>query len=245
MKKFFAALSFTAVLLTLPAGVMAEKLVFATADWPPYIMRKEGKPSGLNTETVLELCRRLGFEAEIRILPWKRALMYVRKGEADAVFAPRKTEERAKFMYYMSEPLNMERTVIVARKGSGIRAKRLDDLKGKVVGVVRGYTYGPELDNYQGFQRKDPCRDDRQMVKKFASSRFPLIVSSDEGVSKYLCKQAGVEIETVYVLSEIPSYIAFSRTLGEKGKTLAEKFSRVLRELKEEGVVRKIEAEYF
>lgn len=245
MKKLIATLLLMAGLLVLPAGVLAEKLVFATSEWPPYVISENENPSGLNTETVRKLCQRLGFELEIQVLPWKRALLHIKEGKADALFAPRYTEERAKFMYYMSEPLNIEKTVILARKGSNMKISKIDDLKGKVVGVVRGYVYDPEFDKYQGFKRKDFSKDDRQLVKKFTNNRIPLIADMDEKVSKYLCRQAGVEAETIYVLNETPSYIGFSKIIGEKGKTLAEKFSQALRQLKEEGVIQKIESRYF
>ena len=225
MKKLIATLLLMAGLLALPTGVLAEKLVFVTSEWPPYVISENGKASGLNTETVRELCKHIGFESEIQILPWKRALLHVKEGKADALFAARYTEERANFMYYMSESLTIEKNAIMARKGSNMKISKIDDLKGKVVGVVRGYVYGPEFDNYQGFKRKDLSKDDRQLIKKFANNRIPLIADTDEKVSKYLCRQAGVEAETVYVLNEIPGYIGFSKTLGEKGKTLAEKFS--------------------
>jgi polar amino acid transport system substrate-binding protein len=245
MKKLIVTLSLTAALLALPAAALAEKFVFVTTTWEPYIIFEKGEASGVDVDIIRELCKRLGFEPEIQILPWKRALMNVKEGKADAIFTPRYTEERAEFMYYPSEPLHIEKTVIVARKGSGMKITELDDLKDKVVGVVRGYAYDPEFDKYEGFKRKDLSKDDKQLVKKFANSRIPLIASSDEGVSKYLCRHAGVEVETVYVLNETPSYIGFSRTLGEKGKTLAEKFSQALRKLKEEGAVQKIESKYF
>jgi len=113
------------------------------------------------------------------------------------------------------------------------------------VGVVRGYVYDSEFDNYQGLKRRDFSKDDKQLIKKFANNRIPLAASPDEGTVKYLCRQAGVEAEVVYVLNEILSYIGFSKTLGEKGKILAEKFSQALRQLKEEGVIQKIEGKYF
>lgn len=245
MQKLFTTLLLMASLLALPPGVLAEKLVFVACAWEPYVIFENGKASGVDVDIIRELCKRLGFELEIQENPWKRALMYIKKGKADAIFSPRYTEERAEFMYYPSEPFHIEKTVIMARKGSGMKIAGLDDLKGKVVGVVRGYVYGPEFDNYQGFKGKDICNNDRQLVRIFANNRISLMAGSDEGSLKYLCRQAGVEAETVYVLNKTPNYIGFSKALGEKGKILAEKFGQALRQLKEEGVVQKIENKYF
>ncbi len=244
MKKLLIAL-IVAGLLFLPAGALAEKLVFVTSDWPPYIMSEHGKPSGLDVEIVQELCKHLGIESEIQVIPWKRAVKYAKEGKADAIFAIRHTEERAGFLYYPSEALNLERTVIFAQKGSGIKINKIDDLKGKLIGTVRGYVYGPEFDNYQGLKRKDECKDDRELMKLFAKGRVPLIATPDEGTVKYLCKKEGIKAEVAYVLNETPSYIAFSKTLGEKGRAMAEKFGQMLLKLKKGGVIQKIESRYF
>jgi polar amino acid transport system substrate-binding protein len=243
MKKMFATV-ILAALLFLPGIALAEKVLFVSTDWPPYVMSENGKPSGIDTEIVLELCKRLGIEADIQVLPWKRALKNVEKGEADAIFAVRHNEERAAFLYYPSEPLNIEKTVIIAGKGSGIKVTGLDDLKGKSVGTVRGYTYDPKFDTHKEIEKID-CNDDAELVKVFTKGRVPLAASCDEITLKYLCKKAGVETETVYVLNETPSYIGFSKAKGEKGKSLCDKFSEALRQLKKEGFIEKVQSKYF
>ncbi len=242
MKKTVATF-IMAVLLSLPVSALAEKLLFVTSDQPPYVMSENGQPAGLDIDVIRELCRRLGVEAEIQVLPWKRALYHTEKGDADAIFAPRHTEERAKFLYYPSEPFIIERTVILVPKGSGIKINSLDDLKGKVVGTVRGYSYDPKFDTEKGIEKVE-CNDDAELVKIFAKGRISLTAGS-EGSMKYLCKKAGFEAETVYVLNDAPTYLAFSKAKGEKGKALAEKFSQALRQLKDDGFFKKIESKYF
>ncbi len=243
MKKLVVALLFS-VIFSLPMNALAEKLVFGTAEWPPYVFTENGQPTGIHTEVVLELCKRLNIEPEIQVLPWPRALVYLEKGRTDAIFSARRTEERDKFMLCPSEPIMMEKTVMMALKGSGIKISKLDDLKDKNVGVVRKYTYTPEFDSYQGM-KQIVCDNDEQLVKMFAAKRFLLAASSDEGSIKYLCKKAGVEAEVVYVLSETPSYIGFSKAKGEESKALADKFGEALRKLKEEGFVEKVQSKYF
>jgi hypothetical protein len=48
----------------------------------------------------------------------------------------------------------------------------------------------------------------------------------------------------VYVLSEKPSYVAFSKATDEKGKVLSEKFSEALSALRKEGIIQEIEDTY-
>lgn len=244
MKKLFVTLA-VFVFFSLPVSAPAEKVIFASSEWPPYVFTENGQAAGFHTEIVLELCKRLNIEPEIQVLPWARALAYTEKGKADAIFSARRTEERDKFMLCPSEPIMIEKTVIMALKGSGIKINKLHDLKDKNVGVVRGYTYTPEFDKYQGM-KQTVCDDDAQLVKMFGAKRILLAAGSDEGTIKYLCKKAGIEAEVVYVLSEEPSYIGFSKAAGEeKSKALADKFGEALRKLKEEGFIEKVQSKYF
>ncbi len=226
-KRLFAALTIVLLLLLPVITLAAEKIVFSTSEWEPYVIMENGKVTGFNAETIMELCKRLGFEAEIKVFPFKRALMSVKQGESDAIFSVRQNKERAEYLYYPSEAINIERTVIIAKKGSNIKINALDNLKGKEVGVVGGYAYDAKFDNYQGM-KKIEYYDDKQLVTML-TLRINLAAGADEGSIKHLCKLVGLEIEVVYVLNEEPSYIAFSKAIGEKGKRLSDKFSDALR----------------
>ncbi|MDM8548640.1 transporter substrate-binding domain-containing protein [Desulfobacterales bacterium HSG2] len=141
---------------------------------------------------------------------------------------------------------NLTGTVIFAPKESSIRISGLDDLKNKpLVSVNRGYSYGPKFDNYQGLN-KDYSRDEIMQVKKLAEQHTDVAVASEEPF-KFFSKRLGFadKFKVVYVLSEEPSYVAFSKAKGEKCKILAEKFGRTLSRLKKEGVIQKIEDKYF
>ncbi len=246
MKRLFVLL-IMAVLLFHPTDAPAtDKLTFATTEWPPMTIMKDGELIGIATDIIREVCKRMEIEPEFQVLPWQRAVNYVKTGEVDVLFAPKKTEERTGFLYFCTEPLYMERLVIIARKESRIKAKGLDELKDKVFGVVRGYSYGPVFDSYNDL-KTDMCDTDRQLLIKLDGERMDVAVG-EEGNLKFLSRELGgfeSRFETVYILSEDPNYVAFSiKALGEKGKTLAEKFSQIQRHLKEEGIIQKIEDKY-
>jgi len=69
----------------------------------------------------------------------------------------------------------------------------------------------------------------------------------EEGVVKFISKQEGYEIEVLYTLSKIPNYVVFSKkAFGEPGAAaLAEKFSKTLRQMKDDGAIQEIKAKYY
>ncbi|MDM8551598.1 transporter substrate-binding domain-containing protein [Desulfobacterales bacterium HSG2] len=223
---------------------LAEELVVAYSEWPPYSFTKDQKATGIIIDSMNEVCKRLNIAPEFQSLPWKRCLKYMREGKVDALLSPIFTKERTEFMYYPSEPVNIEKTVFLTWKGSGMKVNGLDDLKGKLIGVVRGYSYGPEFDNCPGLKKFD-CNDDEQLIKILAKKRVGIAVG-EEGALRFIAKQTGVPVEVIYVLNETPGYIGISKkALGPKGKSVAEKFAKTLRQLKAEGVIEKIRNKYF
>jgi len=227
-------------------GVSAEKLVFVTSDWPPYMFMENNEITGIHVEIVREACKRLGFEVDIQLVPWARAMKYVEEGhQATAIFSLKKNTERTEFLYFPAEPIDIEKNVLIALKQSALSANSLDDLKDKTIGVVREYTYDPKFDKHETL-KKEEATDDVQMMKKLDKKRTDL-ATGEEGALKYIGKQLNLqETETVYVLSESPTYVAFSKqALGVEGETFAQNFGQMLRQLKEEGFIQKIKDKYF
>lgn len=229
----------------LPKNVLAEKIVFATTQVPPFIYKENGEWRGIDADMIREICKKHGLEAEFKDLPWKRGLNDVEKGKVDGMFPLFRTEERIKFMYFPSEYIDTVKTVILVQKGSDIKVNSLNELKDKRIATVAGFSYGDMFDAYTGL-KKDECNDMETQAKMLHKGRVEAAVVPDMAF-KFICKQLGFQesFETAYIISEDHNYVGFSMKLpGEKGKLLAEKFEQSLRQLREEGVEEKILAKY-
>jgi len=246
IKRFVAAL-FAVVFMCLPVNGQTEKLSFSTSLWPPYIIMENDKVSGIHTDIIREACRQLKIEPLFLNYPWKRALISAEEGKADAIFSPVYNEDRAKFLYFPSEPLSVTKNSIFARKSDNIKIKDINDLKDKTVGIVRAYSYGSNFDNYQGI-KKIECNNDEELIRILNGKRIDMIAIQGEEIFNFICKSLGFEhenFEPVYLISEDSPYVGFSKkALGEKGKLLSEKFSEVLKKMKKEGIVQQITDKY-
>ncbi len=131
--------------LLLGNGVAAQQPTKLVCDiWPPYQTQTATDISGLSVEIVQAVYKRMGIPANsIQAFPWRRAIEMLRHGDADALFSANYTQERQIFAYYPSEELFQSPWVIWTRRGDEIFS--LDDLKGKTIGVVSGYSYTPEF----------------------------------------------------------------------------------------------------
>ena len=110
-------------------------------DWRPYTFTRGDQPAGLSVEIMREATRRIGAEAELSELPWKRCLDLVAKGQMDAVMD---AASRPQFVHgEVSYSIYSDTFWTLA--DAGINRFSWDLVRGKSVGLVNGYQYGAAL----------------------------------------------------------------------------------------------------
>lgn len=232
-------------ILILPLNVCAEKISLACLeDFRPFQWSEKGEVRGIDADIIREVCKRLNIDVEFQPVPWKRALLYAENGIASGILAALYKEERKKFLYYTTQPVHVQKNIIMGRKGSGITVKNFDDLKGKSVGVVRGFSYGPEFDKYEGL-RKIVCGDHIELIGVLDKKRIDVAMGSYMPLM-FNAVPLGIQnnLEVLHVITEYPVYTVFSRKLGEQGKLLVQRFDMVLKQIKDEGMEQKIIDKY-
>ncbi len=90
----------------------------------------------------------LGVTFEPRTYPWARAERYAIDG-VGLVFGLPKTADRLRTLRY-SDAATHRSLWLVTRSDATFAFNRLEDLRGKTVGTVRGYNYGKEFEKARG-----------------------------------------------------------------------------------------------
>jgi polar amino acid transport system substrate-binding protein len=123
----------------------ALKLRLASSSWPPWV-GAEGQPR-VALEIVSTALSRAGYIAIHDIAPLDQLLSNLRNGGGayDGSASLWRSEEREQFLLY-SESYLENRMVLVGPRGGDVSATSFSQLKGKRIGVVKDYAYGPELD---------------------------------------------------------------------------------------------------
>lgn len=166
--------------LLLSCGVRAD-LRLATLEYPPYC--SQSLPQG---GSIVELTTRAfatqGYKVQVDFMPWARVRAALHSGHYQGALAlwPREVVEEK---LHASRPLFYSELGFFVRKDTPIDFKDLAELKGRKVGVVRGYGY-PTSVLHSGFSAEEAV-DDISNLRKLDARRFDLVLL-ERAVGQYL-----------------------------------------------------------
>ncbi|MCP3873599.1 MAG: ABC transporter substrate-binding protein [Desulfobacteraceae bacterium] len=192
-------------------------MTILTENLPPLNYVKDGVLLGSSVEIVKEIQQRIGSNEPIQVFPWARAYRLALEEENVVLFGMTHTKERHDKFKWVG-PLAKKRDILVAKKGSGIQIKILEDAK-KVqrIGTLRDDTREILLKQH-GFTNLYSVSDEQKNAKKLVLGRIDLWAYKIPGVKK-VCELAGVdfnELEEVFHLREINLMIAFSNKTSDE-----------------------------
>lgn len=240
----YAALAITAMVFATPFATAAEPPKLVCDIWPPYQIETPTGVTGMTVEIVESVYHRMGItQFKLRALPWKRAMDAIRFHEADALFSANYTKERAVFLHYPKESLFESSWVIWTKRDKGIHT--LDDLKGKTVGVVLGYSYTPEFWNFiETYCKIEKIHADAVNFKKLRLNRLDATVA-EYGNGLSLAREVGdpdiVPVPEIEIKRD-GLYIAFDRQ--RVSEEVVQRFSDALKAFKQTDEYQRIRGKY-
>lgn len=106
------------------------------ADFAPnYFKDDAGRWTGLDVELAEAIITAAGFEPKFEVLPWSRAMNYMKEGNIQYMTNLYKTDERSEFMYWIGPVRVEDMGLIVHKDNISLPINSLDDL----VNVTRLY----------------------------------------------------------------------------------------------------------
>lgn len=170
------------LLLFGPAAAFAqEKILTAAADpWPPFI--DPAHPGGgLSVEIVRAAFQTQGIVIKMNDVPWIRAESGAKAGTYDVLPDIWMTESRKEYFAF-SEPYAVNEVKFIKRNGDPFEYTGIASLKGKNIGIIKGYGYSDEFTDSKEF-KKEEVTDFIVNLKKLLISRIDLTME-DQIVAK-------------------------------------------------------------
>lgn len=168
-------------------------------------------------------------------LPWPRALLQAKEGEAAAIVSLWYSAERARYLDYPT-PLYTNKVMLYHNKQrplNFIKPEHLPVTRLRL-GMVRGYSY-PDVINTLPFDKVE-VNTDLESLKMLALGRVDLVVC-EQLVAEHLLKTELASYNTIEAagpaLEERPMYIGFSKA-HPQGALLQHKYELGLKQLKQQ-----------
>ncbi|WCE31435.1 substrate-binding periplasmic protein [Vibrio sp. SCSIO 43137] len=165
-------------MLMAPSALCAESLTLATVEWPPFYghnLHQKGYVYAVSKEAF----RRAGYDITVVFLPWKRALELTRMGKYDGLLGVYYTESRVSDFVF-SDTILKTREVFYFRSSKHNNYQSLQDLRGKVIGGLRGTAPLEDLKDYKLDIIINDITDEERGILQLHAKRIDLMLINIE-----------------------------------------------------------------
>ena len=216
-----------------------------TVDWPPFTIANGNSITGIDTEIVQEAAKRMGYQLNISIIPWKRCLQLARDtDQIDIVYSASKSPDREKFLRYTSKPLHTLNFVFAVKGNSpnGWTGTNYSVLP-QPIGIPLGYSVTKKLKDIPGVTLDENSNNDLQNIQKFKNNRVKTIVM-ERTVLAHLTKTQDVKVTTLD--PPVDGGKEYFITVSNKSKhpELLPKLELEIEKMRSDGTIDAIEKKY-
>ncbi len=223
-----------ALMMACSSLAIAQLPIISTWHIPFYL---EDKNNGPFIEMIKEIEKRTNHKFEIQILPVKRSIQYFKKGKTSILFPAMQPNLPDGLEVIRSVPFMKKAIYAFVRKENPIPLK-FDDLIGKNIGLVRGYSYPNEVTGNDRIEVQY-ATDATQSMKKLEVG-WADIVLDDINVGKEAIAKTGVKniiFDETMPFAFVDVFFAFQAS--PEGELLSREFSNALMQIKLEGKMQK------
>lgn len=231
--------------LLLPfAGLHAENLRVVAEHWPPYV-DKAAPGHGLAIDLVTTVLTRARYDYSMDYQPWSRALEGGKIGVYDLIANIWYSDERARDLDY-SEPYLINDIRLVKRKNSDVKFRKMSDLSGLMVGVVKDYAYPKEFAAATNFIKIDNP-ELLPALSGLVKGEYDLVIGDLNAIKYVFLKFLPHESRQLEIL---PKSVGMSRLYVAAGKAnpkharVIKDFNEALRSIQKDGTYQSIIASH-
>lgn len=235
---------FITLLLFVSVSIFSEEYIVATAEWSPYAMKTDKEILGISVDILKEVFILTGDTYTIKLLPVERLNKLFDDNKIDINFADSPLwNDPSNGNYLFTVSYSNVDEYIYFKKDKFIDVKTPDDLKGKKVGIVRGYYYEVFENNFNNnLLIKDESNTNEALFQKLNWGRIDCAFF-DTVLFDYLIKTEKANVDDFkrgVVLTNSP--LGFKIRIEKKNSV--EKFNKAIEKLKRDGVVDRIIKKY-
>ena len=219
------------------------KLIMATnAEFPPYEYKEGDTIIGIDAEVAKLIADKLDLELEIADVDFDSIIPGVQSGKYDMGMAGMTVTDERKEKVNFSDSYATGVQVVIVKEDSNI--KSIDDLEGKKIGAQQGttgYIYASDSVENGGYGEENVTgyQNGALAVEALKRGKVNCVIIDNEPAKAYVAANEGLKIlDTEYVTED------YAICFAKENTELQEKVNTALKELIEDGSVKKVVDKY-
>ena len=240
MKKFVKSLLMGVLVLSLSASAMAKDKIFVgtNAEFPPFEYLDKGEVTGFDIELVNELGKVMDADVKVLDMSFDGLLPALQMKKVDLVIAGMTATEERKKTVSFTQPYYTASQVIIVKEGNN-SIKSFDDLKGKKVAVMLGFTGDTIVSEIEGvsIERFNAAYAG---IMALQADKVEAVVLDSEPAKNYVKQNPGLVLAEADAEQE-----EYAIALRKNDKALLEKVEKALAEIKANGTYDALIKKYF
>lgn len=201
-------------------------------DYPPYI--NQANNAGVVTQIVTAAFAEEGIDVALEFQPWSKVEKLVDTSNKLSFMWSKTAQRKQKWSY--SEPVYINKQVLVIKKGSGVYWRRLDELRRYKLGVTSHHNYGERFENYRQYLDLTDSVSDYLSIKKLVRNKVDAVVVEElagQQLIAYFPEKTKAQLEVLahQALDTSNSYLVCSKNYA-KCANYVRTFNRGLEKLK-------------
>lgn len=213
--------------------------------YPPYLIGTDGDLHGIIADTFVEIANAIGYQVELVIQPEKRIRRDMKRGKIDALASALEWENDTAGWIWTEGIIRVSDNVVMTADRQAVIAN-LDELRGKVVGLMLTYTY-PSLEKMIASGSFEVSRSNqlKSLLKMIGYKRVDYGVV-DEIVAKWVIREQNLNFDPPLFFvtpgfDEVEYRIVM---ISHNWAPFVREFNKALTEFKANGGLEKIRNKY-
>lgn len=228
------------IVLSLSATALAKEKIYVgtNAEFPPFEYLEDGKITGFDMDLVQEIGKLVDADIKIVDMAFDGLLPALQMKKVDLVIAGMTANEERMKTVSFTQPYYTASQVIIVKEGN-TSIKSFDDLKGRRVGVMLGFTGDMVVSEIDGvkIERFNAAYAGIMALK---ADKIEAVVLDSEPAKNYVAQNKGLVLADADAEQE-----EYAIAVRKNDKALLEKVEKALSELKENGTYDKLIQKYF
>lgn len=240
MKKMFKKVLIGMMVLSLSATALAKEKIYVgtNAEFPPFEYLDKGEITGFDIEMMNEIGKVLDAEIKVQDMAFDGLLPALQMKKVDVVIAGMTATEERKKTVAFTQPYYTASQVIIVKNGDN-SIKSFDDLKGKRVGVMLGFTGDAVVSEIEGV-KVERFNAAYAGIMALKANKVDAVVLDSEPAKNYVKQNEGLQIAEADAAQE-----EYAIAIRKNDKELLEKIEKGLAEIKANGTYDKLLEKYF